>query len=150
MNSKAKAAVLAFSFALCAASALITHVARVRMPAPAPRELYAVVNRQIAAFRSGDFPSAYRYAATGVQQKFTLAQFAAMIRRDYPELARARDIEFGQVHTRGASAVVQVFFSGRDKLSHSVFYNLVAENGVWKIAGADEIRTARPRQFIHA
>ena len=147
MNSVSKAIVLGFFFSLCASAAVVTHVLRAHTPAPAPHELYAVVNRQIAAFRSDDFPSAYQYAATGVQHQFTVAQFAAMIRREYPELARARGVEFGEVDVRGASASVQVYFLGPDGLQRSVLYNLVNESGRWKIAGAEQASGAALRPF---
>jgi hypothetical protein len=146
MNSLVKAAVLGVFFCVCATAAIGTHALRQRKPPPAPHELYAVVNRQIAAFRTHDFPSAYQYAATGVQQKFTVAQFTAMVRRDYPELARVRGVEFGEVQVRGAAATVEVFFFLGDDAPRTVLYSLVAEGGEWKIAGAQAtagVRTAR-------
>ena len=82
MNRLAKASLLLFFFSLCGVALFITHRVRERAPAPAPHELFAVVNDQLAAFRAADFPSAYRQAATGVQQKFTLPQFEAMVRRE--------------------------------------------------------------------
>ena len=56
--------------------------------------------------------SPIRQAASGVQQKFTLPQFEAMIRPDYSEMTSAQRIEFGLVKVSGSAAVVQVFFCG--------------------------------------
>jgi hypothetical protein len=147
MNSLVKAAVLGAFFCVCATAAIVTHALRERTPPPAPRELYAVVNRQITAFRSHDFPSAYQHAATGVQQKFTVAQFTAMVRRDYPELAHLRGVEFGEVQVRGAAASVEVFFFLGGDAPRSVLYTLVAEGGQWKIAGAQATAGVRPARL---
>lgn len=152
MNRVTKSALLMFFFSLCASAALLTHRWRERTPPPAPHELYSVVNQQIAAFRSHDFPGAYQYAASGVQQKFTVAQFETMIQRDYPQLARTYRIEFGNVEVRGASALVQVHFFGRDQSVRTFLYSLIAENGTWKIDGAEELHRGPSRRLpgLHA
>lgn len=147
MRASTKGALLVFFFSLCASAALLTHRVRDRTLPPVPRELYAIVNHQITACRSHDLPGAYRYAASGVQQKFTVPQFAAMMRRNYPELARAQRIEFGEVKVRGGSAIVQVFFFGSDDSVRSFLYSLVAEAGSWKIDGAEEVRAAPLRRL---
>lgn len=152
MNSLTKAALLVFFFSLCASAAFVTKRVRDHSSPPPASEVYAVVNRQIAAFRSRDFPGAYRYAASGVQQKFTLPQFERMIRRNYPGLAGADRIEFGAVRVHGASATVQVFFINGSTTARSFIYTLIAEDGAWKIDGAEEVRVqpARTLSGLHA
>jgi len=108
-----KAALLLSSFILCASAIFATNRLRERTPAPAPRDLYSVVNDQLSAFRADDFRSAYRYAASRVQQKFTPEQFETMIRANYPEMARTGRVEFGSIQVRDASASVQAFSSHR-------------------------------------
>lgn len=135
----AKAALLLSLFTLCAAAILVTHRVRQHLPAPLPHELYSVVNSQLAAFRAHDFCSAYRYAASGVQQKFPLPQYEAMIRRDYGNLATASHIEFGSVNVKGPSGILQVFCHADDGAVRLFLYSLSAENGAWKIDGAEEV-----------
>lgn len=142
MNPPTKASLLIFFFSLCATALLVTMHLRKHTPPPAPHELYSVVNRQLAAFRADDFPSAYRQAASAVQTKFTLAQFEAMIRRDYAQMAHARRVEFGPVNVHGSAAIVQVYFFAADGSVRSFLYSLMAERGAWKIDGAEEVRVS--------
>ena len=137
MNGWAKSSLLLFFFSLWTAAILVTHTIRTRTPAPAPHQLYSIVSSQLAAFRAADFSSAYCYAASGVQHKFSLPQFAAMIRHDYAEMARAEHVEFGSVKIEGANAAVQVFFFDPQGNVRGFLYTLIAEDNVWKIEGVD-------------
>ncbi len=83
MSHAAKASLLLFFLTLCGAATFLTHYVREHKTAPAPRELFTVVNDQLTALRAEDYSSAYRHAASGVQQKFTLPQFETMVRRTY-------------------------------------------------------------------
>ena len=140
MTRTIKASLLLFFFALCASAVVVTHRVRSHVPPPAPRQLFAVVERQLAAFRAADYASAYRQAASGVQQKFTAPQYEAMIRRDYGDLSGAQRIEFGYVKVNGARAVVQVYFCGGNNYNRSFLYSLVAEGNSWKISGVQPMQ----------
>lgn len=140
MSRIIKASLLFFFFALCASAVLVTHRVRLQVPPPAPHQLFAVVERQFAAFRAADYSSAYRQAASGVQQKFTAPQYEAMVRRDYGDLSGAQRIEFGLVKVSGATAVVQVYFCGANGYIRSFLYTLVAEGDSWKINGVQPMR----------
>lgn len=148
MTRFAKASLLLFFFSLCGVAIFVTHEIRERIPAPAPHELFAVVNDQLAAFRAEDFPGAYRYAATGVQQKFTLHQFESMVRRDYAEMAHAQRVEFGSVKIEGSTALVQVFFFAGNGSARCFIYSLISEDRGWRIGGAEELRRYRPSQRL--
>ena len=102
MNRLVKFSLLVFFFALCGAAIVATHLARERTPTPAAKELYSIVNRQLFALRTDDFDSAYRHAASGVQQKFSRTQFELMIRRDFSSMTEAHRVEFGTVQVAGA------------------------------------------------
>ncbi|MBA3883438.1 MAG: DUF4864 domain-containing protein [Chthoniobacterales bacterium] len=140
MSRLAKASLLFFFLSLCAVALFVAHHFEKHAPPPAPRELFAAVNDQLAAFRAADFPSAYRCAAAGVQHQLTLAQFESMVRRNYGAITRANRVEFGSVKADGSSAVVQVFFFGPDGGVRCFLYSLTAEGGGWKIEGVEEIR----------
>lgn len=144
MNRLTKASLLFFFFALCGVAIFISARVRERSASPAPQELYSVVNSQLAAFRAEDFPGAYRCATSAFQQKFTLGQFEAMIRRDYAQVTHARRVEFGPVQIRGAAAALPVYFFQADGSVRSFLYSLMAEGGSWKITGAEEIRALPP------
>jgi hypothetical protein len=103
-----------------------------------------VVEKQVAAFRVADYSSAYRHAASGMQRKFTMPEFEAMIRRDYGDMMNAQRIEFGFVKVIGSSAVVQVFFVGENGSTRSFLYSLIAEGDSWKINGVQQMQDAPP------
>lgn len=153
MSRLAKASLLLFFFSLCGAAFVVAHRVEQRRPAPAPHELFAVVNDQLAAFRASDFPSAYRRAATGVQQKFTVPQFETMVRRNYGSMLHAHRVEFGSVEVEGGSAFVQVFFFGGNGVVTGFLYSLTAEGNSWKIESVEELpgyRSSRPLTGSHA
>ena len=140
MTRMIKASLLFFFFSLCASAIVVTHQMRSQIPSPAPHQLFAVVEQQVAAFRAADYSSAYRQAASGVQQKFTVPQYEAMIRREYGDMSGARRIEFGFVKVNGATAMVQVYFCGANGYSRSFLYHLVAEGDSWKINGVQPMQ----------
>jgi hypothetical protein len=141
MTHPVKASLLLCFFIVCGSALVVTQKLRERVPPPNPRELFAIVNQQLVAFRTSDFRSAYRYAATGVQQKFTLTQFEAMVRRDFPEMTRSHRVEFGLVRVQGGSALVQVFFIRPDGMARSFLHSLTNEDAVWKIDGVEELKS---------
>ncbi len=143
MSQRIKASLLIFLFSLCASAILVTHHVRSQLPAPVPHELFRVVEEQLAAVRAADYPSAYRHAASGVQQKFTIPQFESMMRRDYAGMMNAQRVEFGHVTVKGSAAVLQVFFVSESGLIRSFLYSLVAEGDSWKIDGAVEVNVTR-------
>ena len=138
MTGIIKAALLLFFLTLCGAAFVVTHHLRASTPAPVPRELFAVVSEQLAALRADDYVSAYRYSASGVQQKFTLPQFESMVRQSYDFLARGDRVEFGAARVDGGAASVQVFFISADGDARSFVYSLTAESSRWKISGVRE------------
>ena len=144
MSRFAKATLLLFFFSLCAAAFFITASVRKRVPAPTAHELFVVVNDQLAAFRADDFSSAYRQASTSVQQKFTLSQFEAMVRRNYLEMAHAQRVEFGSVRVADSTAVMEVFFFASDGSARVFVYSLISEDGGWKIGGVEELSRSQP------
>ena len=135
MTRVIKASLLFFFFSLCASAVVVTYQMRLHIPPPAPHELFAVVEKQLAAFRAADYSSAYRQAASGVQQKFTAPQYEAMIRRDYGEISGAQRIELGFVKVNGSAALLQAFFHGANGSVRSLLFSLIAEGDSWKING---------------
>jgi hypothetical protein len=139
MSWLAKVSLVLFFFALCGAAIIATHLHRERTPAPAAKELYSIVNRQLSALRSDDFDNAYRHAASGVQQKFSREQFELMIRRDFSSMTEAQRVEFGAVQVAGAAALVQVFLTTPDGAMRSFLYSFTAEADGWKIDGVQPL-----------
>jgi hypothetical protein len=134
-----KISFLLFFFALCGAAIIGTHLARQRTPPPVASQLYSVINRQLSAFRTADFDSAYGHAAAGLQEKFSRAQFELMIRRDFSPMTRAERVEFGAVHIAGPAALVQVLLTDRGGTVRGFLYSFTREADSWKIDGVQPL-----------
>ena len=147
MNRIVKVALLLFVFALCGAATRTTNHAREQKAPPMAKELYSVVNGQLSAFRASDFGRAYRYAATGVQRKFSRSQFEQMIRRDFSSITQARHVEFGRVQIARATASVEVFLTAPDGVVRTFLYSFTAETDGWKIDGVQPARDRPARQL---
>ncbi|MDQ3199241.1 MAG: DUF4864 domain-containing protein [Verrucomicrobiota bacterium] len=139
MSRRLKVILVLFFFALCGAAVVGTHLARERAPAPAARELYSIVNRQLSALRADDFDTAYRHAASRVQQKLSRSQFELMIRRDFSSMKKARRVEFGAVQLGGGTALVQVYLTASDGEVRGYLYSFTAEGENWKIDGVQPL-----------
>jgi Domain of unknown function (DUF4864) len=139
MNRPVKFSLLVFFFALCGAAIIATHLARERTPTLAAKELYSIVNQQLLFFRTDDFDSAYRQAASGVQQKFSRSQFELMIRRDFASMTEAHRVEFGTVQAAGGAALVQVFLITPEGAMRGFLYSFTAEGNSWKIDGVQPL-----------
>jgi hypothetical protein len=147
MTHIVKSFLLLFFFSLCAAAIIVAPQFARQTPAPAPRELYSVVNNQLTAFRAADFSRAYRNASTRVQQKFSLPQFESMIRRNYAEMMKeTQRVEFGAARAQGESAIMQVFFFADNGESRAFLYTFVVEDGIWKVEGVEPMPMLRSRQ----
>ena len=101
-----------------------------------PRELYAAVQKHLAACRAADFPQAYHAAASQVQEHYTLVQFEQKIRQDYQPVAAANHVEYGAVHhprNDARRALVDVYFISDRGEATGWTYVLVFEEGDWKV-----------------
>lgn len=104
-------------------------------------ELVQVIDGQLAAFRAGDFPRAYTFAATGIKAMFGPAEFERMVKTAYPAIARSKEADYGLAFDTGEEAVVNVRVTGAaDERSVSYQYTLQKEDGGWKITGVSELR----------
>jgi hypothetical protein len=144
MTRTIKASLLFFFLSLCGAAIFVTDHLRRQVAPSAPHELFVVVEHQLAAFRVADYSSAYRQAASGLKQKFTVSQFEEMIRRDFSEMTNAQRVEFGFAKINGSAAVVQVFFVEENGSTRSFLYSLTAEGVSWKINGVRPMPSAPP------
>jgi hypothetical protein len=98
------------------------------------KEVVAVIEAQLAAFRSGNHAKAYGYAAADLRAQKPLPVFAEIVQRNYPEIWRNTRAEFGLVHDDGrqATVTVQVFAKDNDT---AYDFTLVKEQTGWRIYG---------------
>ncbi len=113
------------------------------VPSENPRDLYSLAEKQIAAFRRKDFPTAYTYAASGIRQKFPLDQFSEMVKKTYPHLTRSGRLNFGQVEFAANVRASAMIYVSNGVESVPMIYAFVKEQGKWKIEGVQMLRTGQ-------
>ena len=103
---------------------------------PAPKEATEPIMQQLAAFRRGDFDTAYTFASTEIRDQFDRPAFEQMVRGGYPEIAEST---FAAVVSSAIApdghAYIAVKVRGANGNSIEAFYDLVLESGQWKING---------------
>ena len=107
---------------------------------PVKKELTAVIDGQLAAFRANDYPKAFSYASAGIQSMFAPEDFEKMVKTAYPVIAHSVSSEYGVMFDTGEEAVVNVRMEDADKKSVEYQYLLKKESGTWKINGVSEVK----------
>src|SRR5713101_221449 len=95
---------------------------------PAPKEATEPVMKQLEAFRRGDFDTAYTFASSEIKELFDRSAFEQMVKNGYPEIAGSTVAPNGHVY-------LQIRIRGSNGNSIEALYELVLENGQWKING---------------
>lgn len=98
------------------------------------KEIVAVIDAQLAAFRKGDTAKAYSYAAADLRAQKPLKIFAAIVRDNYPEIWASTRAEPGIVRDDGAHAAVTVQVYGKSE-DAAYDFTLVKEKAGWRIYG---------------
>jgi VCBS repeat-containing protein len=99
------------------------------------KDITAVIESQLAAFRANDFARAFTFAATSIKDHFSFEQFQDMVKRGYPSIAKSKSANFGVALDDGQQAVVDVSVKGDDDKAIRYEYMLVMEDGKWRITG---------------
>ncbi len=105
------------------------------------KELTQVIDSQLVALRNGDYPKAYRYAASALTARLTLRAFERMVKRGYPVIASSRAAAFGLVFDNGVEATVNVSITDAAGEIHHYQYFLEQEPAGWKIRGVSEVES---------
>ncbi len=98
------------------------------------REIVAVIDAQLAAFRAGDAARAHTFAAAEFRAQKPLPAFAAIVEQSYPEIWRSERAEFGIVRDDGARATVTVQVFAKESAA-AYDYTLQREAAGWRILG---------------
>jgi hypothetical protein len=105
-------------------------------PKPAPKEAAEPVMKQLEAFRRGDFDTAYTFASSDIKQQFDRSAFEQMVKNGYPEIARSTFANVaGSTMAPNGHAYLSIKIRGANGNSIEALYELVLENGQWKING---------------
>ena len=104
------------------------------------KELSAVIDGQLAAFRANDYPKAYTFAAAEIKAMFAVDEFEKMVRGQYAVIAKSTGSEYGIAFDTGEEAVVNVRIENAEKKNVEYQYLLKKEEGGWKIGGVSEVK----------
>jgi ABC-type transporter MlaC component len=98
------------------------------------KDVVTVIEAQLAAFRKGDLPKAYGFAAAALRAQKPLPAFTTIVQTNYPEIWKSTRAEFGIVRDDGTRAEVTVqVFSERGDAAYD--FTLQKEQGGWRIYG---------------
>jgi hypothetical protein len=98
---------------------------------------------QLAAFRRGDWAAAYAFASSAIQAQFAPEAFRAMVTRGYAPIARSASVTVGRVEALdGQHGLVEVRVEGENGETIDALYELVQEQGAWRVNGV----LARPAE----
>ena len=104
------------------------------------KELTAVIEGQLTAFRANDYPKAYTFAAAEIKEMFPVEDFEKMVRSNYAVIAKSTSTEYGVAFDTGEEAVVNVRVQNAEKKSVEYQYLLKKEDAGWKISGVSEVK----------
>src|SRR6266567_2477676 len=103
---------------------------------PAPKEATEPVMKQLEAFRRGDFDTAYTFASSEIKELFDRSAFEQMVKNGYPEIARSTFASVaGSTVAPNGHVYLQIKIRGSNGHSIEALYEMVLENGQWKING---------------
>ena len=91
-----------------------------------------MVNQQLESLRSGDLKTAYSYCSAGFQESTSLSDFQEMLQA-YPILKNAKEFRSNNREISNDVAKLIGTIQGFDGSTQPVEYQLVKENGVWRI-----------------
>lgn len=118
-------------------TAIVFRAAEPGMRASTPevkKEIVAVIEKQLTAFRKHEVEKAYGYASAELRAQKPIRTFTAIVKSNYPEIWTNTGAEFGIVHDDGARAnvTVQVYSKEGDA---AYDFTLVKERAGWRIFG---------------
>lgn len=88
-------------------------------------DVKAVISGQLQAFKSGDGPTAYSYAAPNIKQMFpSETAFMAMVEGGYAPVFRSSNAVFGSMSAEGKGFRQEVYLTDKSGQSYIASYTL--------------------------
>lgn len=92
--------------------------------------------RQLAAFRAGDYRTAYSFASEEIQSLFDLSGFERMVKGGYPQIARSTDAWVTEASLAPDGRLyVRLRIRGADGVFIEALYEMVWDESRWRING---------------
>jgi hypothetical protein len=90
---------------------------------------------QLEAFRRGDWATAYGYASTAIRDRFPPEAFRRMVTEGYAAIADSVGASVKSAIVLDGHGVVEIRVFGRNGQTLDALYELVDEQGAWRISG---------------
>ena len=88
-------------------------------------DIKTVISGQLQAFKTGDGPTAYSYAAPNIKQMFpSQAAFMAMVEGGYAPVFRSSNAVFGKMTPEGKGCRQEVYLTDKSGQSYIASYTL--------------------------
>ncbi len=94
--------------------------------------LVTVVNSQLTALRNGKIEQAYSYTTQSYQKNNSIDVFKNFV-YTYPVLLNSANASFPERQIMGNNGYIRGFLSGKDGAQTPIAYQLIKEDGQWKI-----------------
>ncbi len=101
----------------------------------------ATIGAQIDAFQSDDFATAFTFASPNIQGLFgTHERFGQMVQNGYPMVWRPGEVQYLELRDVNGALWQRVMI--RDRLGgvHMLDYQMIQDDGVWRINGVQLLR----------
>ncbi|MFK7746476.1 MAG: DUF4864 domain-containing protein [Roseobacter sp.] len=105
-----------------------------------PKDMQAVIDRQLSAFQEDDFAKAMEYASPVLQRYFrTPENFQRMVTQGYPMVWRPDTVRYLQNRTEGGIHWQRVMIKDAAGKVHILDYRMLELEGEWRINGVQII-----------
>src|SRR5437868_2740232 len=125
------------TLAVVAIALSVDSLRRTRVESDATRAPQVAIRGQLEAFKRGDYPAAYRYAAPEIREMYPVADFRRMVEEGYHELAHWKQLSLGASDVHGNQVAVPVTVTPDDGALAHFIYRLRHEAGGWRVAGVE-------------
>ena len=104
---------------------------------PDRQAIRQIIGRQLDAFRRDDGQAAFSYASPEIQRQFQSPEaFMRMVRLAYPQVYRAREVDFRELLTAQGAPTQAVLVVGPDGGTAMALYRMEKQpDGSWRIDG---------------
>ncbi len=134
MSLSGKISIVLCCLSLCSSAYIARHLlASVR--ADPSREIYQVVEKQLAALQQSKFEDAYDHASQAIKVRYDIDQYRGMVQTHYHPLLFADRIELGAVTHANGMAKLQAYLIDVSGEVTPCTYHFIHESGGWRISG---------------
>lgn len=100
-----------------------------------------VISRQLQAFETDDFATAFGFASPMIREMFRTPEiFGQMVRQGYPMVYRPGDVRFLDLRDEGGSKWQSVMIRDAEGRVHMLEYEMIETPDGWQIDGVRFIR----------